>query len=162
MPEKEPKVILTSNPLSKPSKRSSIASKSIRRWFVNNQKTEAWDQKALNTLHIQIVVLLVLVYACHLIRSPFIRFIKDLAYLVIGSPFIRLIEHHIALIIIYIMYTIILTVAAVYAFEQRASSLALRHPQRRQYRQYDGKANERGSRETDQQYGILAGDDYPS
>ena len=83
MPEKEPKVILTSNPLSKPSKRSSIASKSIRRWFVNNQKTEAWDQKALNSLHIQIVILLVLVYACHVIGSPFIRFVEDQTILTI-------------------------------------------------------------------------------
>ena len=162
MPVNEPKTECTTNPLAKSSKRSSTTSRRLSTWFMGDQKSEAWDKKALNTLHIQIVVLLVLVYACHLIRSPFIRFIKDLAYHVIGTPFIRLIEHHIALIIIYIMYTIILTVAAVYAFEQRASSLALRHPQRRQYRQYDGKANERGSRETDQQYGILAGDDYPS
>ena len=34
-------------------------------------------KKALNTLHIQIVVLLVLVYVCHVIGSPFIRFVED-------------------------------------------------------------------------------------
>lgn len=67
MPEKES--ILTSDPLSKPSKRSSTVSKSIRRWFVNNKKTDAWGHKALNTLHIHIIVSLVLVYACNVIGT---------------------------------------------------------------------------------------------
>ena len=60
------------------SKRSSTASrKRLSKWFVNNQKSEAWDQKALNTLHVGMVVLLVVVYACHIIGSPFIRFVQD-------------------------------------------------------------------------------------
>ena len=49
----------------------------------------------MNTLHIQIVVLLVLVYACHVIGSPYIRFVED----------------HNALTIIYILETIILVVS---------------------------------------------------
>ena len=62
---------------------------------MNNQKSEAWDQKALNTLHIRIVVLLVLVYACHVIGSPFIRFVED----------------HTALTIIYVLETLLLVVS---------------------------------------------------
>ena len=98
MPDNEPNTVWTINPLVKPSKRSSTASKSNRRlsmWFVNNQKTEAWDQKALNTLHIRIVALLVVVYACHVIGSPFIRFVED----------------HAALTIIYILETFLLVVS---------------------------------------------------
>ena len=82
MSENEPKTEWTTNPLVK--------------WFVStNQKSEAWDQKALNTLHIQIVVLLVLVYACHVIGSPFIRFVED----------------HTALTIIYVLETLLLVVS---------------------------------------------------
>eukprot|EP00944_MAST-04C_sp_MAST-4C-sp1_P007093 g7093.t1 len=71
----------------------------LSRWFVNNQKNEAWDKKALNTLHIGIVVLLVLVYACHVIGSPFIRFVQD----------------HTALIVIYVLETLFL-VAGILCF----------------------------------------------
>ena len=67
----------------------------LSKWFVNNQKSEAWDQKALNTLHILIVVLLVLVYVCHIIGSPYIRFIED----------------HTALTIIYIVESFALVVS---------------------------------------------------
>ena len=71
------------------------SSRRLSTWFVNNQKSEAWDQKALNTLHIRIVVLLVLVYACHVIGSPFIRFVED----------------HTALTIIYVLETLLLVVS---------------------------------------------------
>ena len=98
MSENEPKTEWNTNPLAKPSKRSftrTASSRRLSRWFVNNQKSEAWDQKALNTLHIQIVVLLVLVYACHVIGSPFIRFVED----------------HTALTIIYVLETLLLVVS---------------------------------------------------
>ena len=49
----------------------------------------------MNTLHIRIVVLLVLVYACHVIGSPFIRFVED----------------HTALTIIYVLETLLLVVS---------------------------------------------------
>ena len=51
--------------------------------------------KKVEPLHIQIVVLLVLVYACHVIGSPFIRFIQD----------------HTALTIIYALETLLLVVS---------------------------------------------------
>ena len=101
MSENEPKTEWTTNPLAKPSKRPSIASRRLSTWFVNNQKSEAWDQKALNTLHIQIVVLLVLVYACHVIGSPFIRFVED----------------HTALTIIYALETLLLVVSILCFFK---------------------------------------------
>ena len=97
MPDNEPNTIWTVNPLLNPVKRSFTPSNSERRlsrWFVNNQKSEAWDKKALNTLHIRIIVLLVLVYACHVIGSPYIRFIQD----------------HTALTIIYVLETFGLSV----------------------------------------------------
>ena len=66
------------------SKRSSTASrKRLSKWFVNNQKNEAWDKKTLNTLHVGIVVLLIVVYSCHVIGSPFIRFVEDQTALII-------------------------------------------------------------------------------
>lgn len=96
MSKNEPKTSWTSNPLAKHNKRPSTTDKRrLSTWFVNNQKSEAWGQKALNTLHVQIVILLVLVYACHVIGSPFIRFVED----------------HNALTIIYILETIILAVS---------------------------------------------------
>ena len=98
MSENEPKTVWNTNPLVKSNKTSLTRTASNRRlskWFVNNQKSEAWDQKALNTLHIQIVVLLVLVYVCHVIGSPFIRFVQDQTILTI----------------IYVLETIILVVS---------------------------------------------------
>ena len=100
MSENEPKTGWNTNPLvkSNKSKRPSTTTASNRRlskWFVNNQKSEAWDQKALNTLHIQILVLLVRVYGCHVIGSPYIRFVED----------------HNALTIIYILETSILVIS---------------------------------------------------
>ena len=100
MAENEPKTEWTTNPLAKSSngKRPFTRTASVRRlskWFVNNQKSEAWDQKTLNTLHIRIVVLLVLVYACHVLGSPFIRFVKD----------------HTALTIISVLETLLLVVS---------------------------------------------------
>ena len=100
MPDNEPNTVWTINPLVKPSKRSSAASQQIRlsKWFVNNQKSEAWDQRELNTLHIRIVVLLVVVYACHVIGSPFILFVED----------------HTALTIIYVLETFLLIVSILF------------------------------------------------
>ena len=45
--------------------------KRLSRWFVSNQKTEEWDEKQLNQLHIAIVLLLVIIYVCHVVASPF-------------------------------------------------------------------------------------------
>ena len=92
----EPKTEWNTNPLAKHNKRPSTTDKRrLSTWFVKNQKREAWDQKALNTLHIRIVVLLILVYACHVIGSPFIRFVED----------------HNALTIIYVLETLLLVVS---------------------------------------------------
>ena len=49
----------------------------LSRWFVSNQKTEEWDKKNLNQLHIAIVLLLVIIYVCHVVASPFLQFIRD-------------------------------------------------------------------------------------
>ena len=49
----------------------------LSRWFVSNQKTEEWDKKKLNQLHIAIVLLLVIIYVCHVVASPFLQFIRD-------------------------------------------------------------------------------------
>ena len=84
------------SPSFKHNKRPSTTDKSrLSRWFVNNQKSEAWDKKALNSLHIQIVVLLAIVYACHVIGSPYIRFVQD----------------HTALTVIYVLETLLLVIS---------------------------------------------------
>ena len=106
MAENEPKTEWTINPLVKPNKSKRVSTRNASRrrlskWFVNNQKSEAWDQKALNTLHIQIVVLLVLVYACHVIGSPFIRFVED----------------HTALTIIYVLEKLLFVVSILCFFK---------------------------------------------
>ena len=82
MSENEPKTVWTTNPLVNPNKNKKSLTRTasrrrLSRWFVNNQKSEAWDYKILNRLHLGIVVLLLVVYTCHVIGSPFIRFVED-------------------------------------------------------------------------------------
>ena len=55
-------------------------SRRLSRWFVSNQKTDEWDEKKFNQLHITIVLLLFFMYICHVIASPFIKFINDQAF----------------------------------------------------------------------------------
>ena len=57
--------------------------RSLSRWFVSNQKTEEWDEKKLNQLHIVIILLLVSMYICHVISSPFIKFINNQTAIII-------------------------------------------------------------------------------
>ena len=97
MTDNEPKKqVWITNPLAKHNKRPSTTDKRrLSRWFVNNQKSEAWGKKALNSLHIQIVVLLAIVYACHVIGSPYIRFVQD----------------HTALTVIYVLETLLLVIS---------------------------------------------------
>ena len=76
MSENEPKTEWTTNPLAKP-KDTISNSRRLSRWFVTHQKSEAYNEKTLNALHVRIVALLVVAYACHVIGSPFIRFVQD-------------------------------------------------------------------------------------
>eukprot|EP00944_MAST-04C_sp_MAST-4C-sp1_P001836 g1836.t1 len=64
---KKTKNLMSSNPLSKHDK----SGRRLSRWFVTNQKVEAWDEKALNTLHVCILVSLVVAYACHALDRQF-------------------------------------------------------------------------------------------
>ena len=82
MSENEPKTGWNTNPLAKSKKSKMLftrtaSSRRLSKWFVNNQKSEAWDKKALNALHLGIIFLLFVVYTCHVIGSPFIRFVED-------------------------------------------------------------------------------------
>ena len=72
----ENKAVLASkpDPIAKSSKTKSRAR--LSRWFVNNQKKQAWDENALNTLHIRMLILMSFVYLCHIVGSPFIRFVR--------------------------------------------------------------------------------------
>ena len=76
MSENEPKTGWNTNPLAKP-KDTTSNSRRLSRWFVTHQKSEAYNEKTLNALHVRIVALLVVAYACHVIGSPFIRFVED-------------------------------------------------------------------------------------
>ena len=67
----------------------------LSRWFVNYQKFKTWDENALNTLHIFILTLMTFVYVCHIVSSPFIRFIK----------------HHDTLVAIYVVEILLLIVS---------------------------------------------------
>jgi len=49
----------------------------LSRWFVSNQKTDTWDEKRLNTLHRFIITLLVIMYVCHILASPFTKIIDN-------------------------------------------------------------------------------------
>ena len=76
MPENEPQAVLVTNPLTK-SKDTTSTDRRVSRWFVTHQKSEAYNEETLNTLHVRIVALLVVAYACHIVGSPFIRFVED-------------------------------------------------------------------------------------
>ena len=66
----------------------------LSQWFVSNQKTDIWDEQRLNKLHGFIVILLVIMYICHIIASPFIKFIEDQTAIII----IKIIESIILII----------------------------------------------------------------
>ena len=51
--------------------------KRLSQWFVSNQKTDIWDEQRLNKLHGFIVILLVIMYTCHIIASPFTKLIEN-------------------------------------------------------------------------------------
>ena len=55
----------------------------ISRWFVSNQKTSEWGEKQLNQLHIAILLLLVIIYVCHVVASPFLQFIHDQTVIIV-------------------------------------------------------------------------------
>ncbi len=73
----------TNDNTKKKQKRLTTKERSLSRWFVSNQKTEEWDEKKLNQLHIVIILLLVLMYICHVISSPFIKFINNQTAIII-------------------------------------------------------------------------------
>ena len=58
-----------------PKRRSTIGN--LANWFVSFQKTDSWDPNKLNRLHVAILTTLVTIYVCHVISSPYIRFIQD-------------------------------------------------------------------------------------
>ena len=52
----------------------------LSRWFVSHQKSQwilVYDENTLNIQHIRIIVLLAVTYVCHVVGSPFIRFVED-------------------------------------------------------------------------------------
>ena len=49
----------------------------LSQWFVSNQKTDIWDEQRLNKLHGFIVILLFIMYTCHIIASPFTKLIEN-------------------------------------------------------------------------------------
>ena len=55
----------------------------ISRWFVSNQKTEAWDENKLNKLHILIIALLLIMYTCHVVANPFVKVVEDQTFIII-------------------------------------------------------------------------------
>ena len=50
---------------------------SIINWFTTNQKTDYWNEENLNKLHLFIIILLIMMYTCHIIANPFYKFITD-------------------------------------------------------------------------------------
>ena len=97
MPENAPKTAWTANPLIAP-KDTIDNSTQLARWFVRHQKSEAYNEKTLNALHVRIVALLLVAYACHVVGSPFICFVED----------------RIALIVIYVLETLCTLICALY------------------------------------------------
>ena len=57
-------------------KRPTMA-KRLSQWFVSNQKTDTWDEQRLNKLHGFIISLLIIMYICHIIASPFTKLIEN-------------------------------------------------------------------------------------
>ena len=56
--------------------RPSLKTLRLSRWFVTNQKAKKWDRKRLDQLHIAIIVLLFIVYVCHIITSPLLKIVQ--------------------------------------------------------------------------------------
>ena len=75
MSEVEVKTPMTANPML--SSRGRHISRSLSSWFVTNQKDETWNKKRLNILHLGMLVLMAIAYACHIAGSPFLRFVED-------------------------------------------------------------------------------------
>ena len=69
------KAVLRSKP-NRVTKSEKFKSRRLSRWFVNNQKNQAWDKSALNTLHVRMLILMSFVYLCHIVGSPFIKFVR--------------------------------------------------------------------------------------
>ena len=46
-------------------------------WFVSHQKLEKWNENKLNKLQFAILLSLMVIYICHIVTSPFIKFIED-------------------------------------------------------------------------------------
>ena len=61
----------------------SLGQRRLSRWFVTNQKTDTWDENRLNTLHFTIIISLIIMYVCHILASPFIKFIENTTAIII-------------------------------------------------------------------------------
>ena len=57
----------------------------LSRWFVNNQKEDGWDEKALNMLHTVTLLLLFVAYICHIVSSPYIELLRSTTIVTILS-----------------------------------------------------------------------------
>ena len=82
MEDKKPNILSTPNPVHEVNNNKV---QRLSRWFVSHQKQEGWDEKKLNILHMCIATFLVVAYVCHVIGSPYIRFVEDPSFLVIIS-----------------------------------------------------------------------------
>ena len=63
-------------------------------WFVSHQKLEKWNENELNKLQFAILLSLMVIYICHILTSPFIKFIEDQTAIII----IKIIESIILII----------------------------------------------------------------
>ena len=52
-------------------------------WFVSHQKLEKWNENELNKLQFAILLSLTVMYICHIVTSPFIKFIEDQTAIII-------------------------------------------------------------------------------
>ena len=68
--------------------------RNVSRWFVSHQKLEKWNENKLNTLQVVILLSLTVMYICHIVTSPFIKFIEDQTAIII----IKIIESIILII----------------------------------------------------------------
>ena len=57
----------------------------LSQWFVNNQKEDGWDEKALNILHTVTLLLLFVAYICHIVSSPYIELLRSTTIVTILS-----------------------------------------------------------------------------
>ena len=84
MSDKHADILWSENPIYEIEKKNSKKKQNrLSRWFVSNQKTEEWNKNELNQLHVRIVILLIFMYICHIIASPFIKFIGNNTMLVV-------------------------------------------------------------------------------